>query len=146
MSLKPSRVRLIVPGCRTFSRGAEKPQSIRCRPKPFTVDRALGEPDIRISGLLIKIPLLRSFKTTRTLEDHILNAANIIEIQAVPNIRFTPTLPTISMPRFPSPSASALIKRASNLVCPEFVLITAKFLPPCMIDFPYKCMCICPVE
>lgn len=84
MSLKPSRVRLIVPGCRTFSRGTEKPQSIRCRPIPFTVDRALGEPDIRISGLLIKIPLLRGFKTTRTLEDHILNAANIIEIQAIP--------------------------------------------------------------
>jgi hypothetical protein len=40
-------------------------------------------------------------------------------------MRFTPTLPTISMPSLPSPSASARISRASNLVSSQDALTTA---------------------
>src|SRR5690606_20401050 len=44
--------------------------------------------------------------------------------------RFTPTFPTINMPNWPSPSASARISRANNLISSLFVRTTAILITP----------------
>ncbi len=53
------------------------------RVEALAVDGLPGKPQVPVAGSLIEVALLSSFETARTLEYHLLEGANIFEVQAV---------------------------------------------------------------
>lgn len=143
MGLVTAGVSLVIPGIRTVPGRSEKPQCIRSRANLFPINDTPGKTNVTVTGSLVKVPLLGSFKSAGTLKHHVIHEANSLKIQTIGKIRLTPTLPTMSIPCSPSPSASARISRASVLTSSKLTLITANVSPPyCSIIYRivwYKC-------
>lgn len=85
MVLITTRIILTIPLRRAIALRPEKPKRIRSRMKPLPINYPSRQTDINLPSPLIKITLLRCFKSTWILIDHLRNGSDIDKIQAFPS-------------------------------------------------------------
>lgn len=59
---------------------------------PFAVNDPLCQANFPISGLLVKVAFLCRFESTRTLERHLLNIADIAKVDAIASDTINPNI------------------------------------------------------
>lgn len=72
------------PSRRTWpSSRIEEPQCVSCRMIPFSVDATLGQLDFTLPRTLVEISLCNRFESSWTLEYHLTNRTDPLEIQTI---------------------------------------------------------------